>query len=111
MVTLAGSPLSQRRLTAQAINSNSTVEAFRKKHSARWQCDLGSAFHAPEASLGSIAELTTRRNLQPQPKSRRQGWLVNLINRFQNSPHCRRQSDNHSSDNAVAVLHYMMQTD
>ncbi len=67
---------------AEAIINDGQLDAFRSLRYAGWQGDLGKSIHAPTASLASIADLAIQHNLSPEPKSGRQEWLENVINRF-----------------------------
>ena len=69
-------------LRAAAIIEDGRLDDFRKQRYAGWDGELGQTIRAPGASLASVAELATARNLAPQPKSGRQEWLENLVNRF-----------------------------
>ena len=66
---------------AEAIIDDGQIDAFRQARYAGWQGELGQAIHAPEATLASVAYLAVNGNLQPQPRSGRQEWLENMINR------------------------------
>lgn len=67
---------------AEAIINDGQLDAFRAQRYAGWTGDLGSAIHAPAASLASIADMAINGNLAPEQKSGRQEWLENLFNRF-----------------------------
>jgi xylose isomerase len=69
-------------LRAAAIVEDGRLEAFRNQRYAGWQDELGKAVHAPEATLASIADHAVQSNRGPEPKSGRQEWLENLVNRF-----------------------------
>ncbi len=66
---------------AEAIINDGQVDAFRQARYAGWQGELGRAIHAPEATLASVAYRAVDGNFQPQPRSGRQEWLENMINR------------------------------
>ena len=74
--------LAHALVKAAAIIEDGKVDAFRKARYTDWQGELGQAIHAPHASLASIADLAISRDLKPRPKSGRQEWLENTINRF-----------------------------
>ncbi|MCO4092764.1 MAG: xylose isomerase [Sphingorhabdus sp.] len=74
--------LAHALVKAAAIIEDGKVDAFRKARYTDWQGELGQAIHAPQASLASIADLAISRDLKPRPKSGRQEWLENTINRF-----------------------------
>ena len=67
---------------AAAIIEDGRVDAFRAERYAGWKGELGQAIHKGDATLASIADLATERDLQPQPRSGRQEWLENMMNRF-----------------------------
>ena len=67
---------------AAAIIEDGRVDAFRAERYAGWKGELGKAIHKGDATLASIADLATERDLQPQPRSGRQEWLENMMNRF-----------------------------
>ena len=69
-------------IRAAAIIEDGTLERFRADRYAGWQGELGRSIHAPEATLASIAEHAIRSNHGPEPRSGRQEWLENLVNRF-----------------------------
>ena len=66
---------------AAAIIEQGQLDAFRQERYAGWQGELGTAIHAPDATLASIADLAAARELAPQPRSGKQEWCENLINR------------------------------
>ena len=67
---------------AAAIIEDGRVDAFRAERYAGWKGELGQAIHKGDATLASIADLAAERDLQPQPRSGRQEWLENMMNRF-----------------------------
>jgi xylose isomerase len=67
-------------LRAAAIIEDGRLDAFKRDRYAGWCGELGHA--AGTGSLAEIADLAVERDLSPQPKSGRQEWLENLINRF-----------------------------
>jgi xylose isomerase len=69
-------------LRAEAIIADGQLDAFRAERYAGWQGDLGKAIHAADSSLASIADHAIKSNAAPEPKSGRQEWLENLVNRF-----------------------------
>ena len=64
---------------AAAIIEQGQLDAFRQERYAGWQGELGTAIHAPDATLASIADLAAARDLAPQPRSGRQEYLENLV--------------------------------
>ena len=69
-------------LRAAVIVEDGRVDAFRASRYADWNGDLARELTAEGATLASVADLAERRELAPQPRSGRQEWLENLINRF-----------------------------
>jgi xylose isomerase len=69
-------------LRAAAIIEDGRLEAFRKERYAGWRGELGTAIHAPDATLSSVAELAIGSNRAPAPVSGRQEWLENLVSWF-----------------------------
>ena len=69
-------------LRASTIIENGKLEAFRAERYAGWQGEIGCAVHAPNATLASVADMAIQSNLMPEPKSGRQEWTENLVNRF-----------------------------
>ena len=74
--------LAHALIQVEAILKDGQVDAFRKDRYAGWQGELGQAIHAPDATLASVADLAVARDLKPQPRSGRQEWLENMVNRF-----------------------------
>ncbi|MBN8807853.1 MAG: xylose isomerase [Sphingomonas sp.] len=69
-------------LRAAAIIEDGRLDRFRDERYAGWQGDAGRAIMGNDASLASIADMAVARDLAPQPRSGRQEWLENLVNRF-----------------------------
>ncbi len=69
-------------LRAAAIIEDGRLDAFRAERYSGWTGELGQAINGKSASLASVADLTLSRNLTPKPRSGRQEWLENLVNRF-----------------------------
>ena len=69
-------------LRAAAIIEDGRLDQFKRDRYAGWDGELGSTIHGQGASLASIADLAVERNLAPKPRSGRQEWLENLMNRF-----------------------------
>lgn len=68
-------------LNAAAIIEDGSLEAFRKDRYAGWESELGQSFHTPDATLATVAEHAVNSNRAPEPKSGRQEWCENLLNR------------------------------
>jgi xylose isomerase len=69
-------------LKAEGIIADGKLDGFRKERYAGWQGELGRSVHAPTATLAAVADGAMARDLAPQPRSGRQEWCENLINRF-----------------------------
>ena len=69
-------------LRAEAIVADGQLESFRKARYAGWQGELGKLVHAPATTLVDVAEHAIQPNHAPEPKSGRQEWCENLVNRF-----------------------------
>lgn len=69
-------------LNAAAIIEDGRIDAFKRERYAGWDGELGRAIHSDTASLATIADLAITRDLSPQPRSGRQEWLENLLNRL-----------------------------
>jgi xylose isomerase len=68
-------------LNAESIIADGQLDSFRRQRYAGWDGELGQAIRAPGTTLASVADLVVTRNLTPKPKSGRQEWLENLVNR------------------------------
>ena len=69
-------------IKAAAIIEDGQLDTFRRERYAGWAGELGQAIHSTDASLALVADLAISRNVAPEPKSGRQEWLENLVNRF-----------------------------
>ena len=65
-----------------AIIEDGKLDAFRAERYAGWAGEAGRAIRAPDATLASVAEMAVQSNRAPEPRSGRQEWLENLVNRF-----------------------------
>lgn len=68
-------------LRAAAIIEDGRLDAFRAKRYAGWQGELGRMIHAEGTTLACVADHAIAANALPQPRSGRQEWCENLINR------------------------------
>ena len=66
-------------LRAEAIIQDGRLDAFRAERYAGWHGATGEALR--QGSLADAADHAARHNLNPQPRSGRQEWCENLINR------------------------------
>lgn len=69
-------------LRAAAIIEDGQLEAFRAERYAGWQEGLGRLIHAEGTSLTQIADHAVNANSNPLPRSGRQEWCENMLNRF-----------------------------
>jgi xylose isomerase len=69
-------------LRAAAIIEDGRLDAFKAERYAGWDGALGRELAAEGASLAAAADIALARNLAPRPRSGRQEWLENLLNRF-----------------------------
>lgn len=73
--------LARGLLRAAAIIEDGQLEDFRKQRYAGWSGELGKSFHAPDATLETIAQHAIDANREPERRSGRQEWCENLVNR------------------------------
>jgi xylose isomerase len=66
---------------AAAIVEDGRLDAFRKDRYAGWAGDLGRKIGADGTTLGQIADFAEEHALTPVPKSGRQEWCENYLNR------------------------------
>ena len=69
-------------LRAAAIIEDGRLDAFRAARYAGWDSDFGRELTADGATLAAVADLALQRTLAPRPRSGRQEWLENLVNRY-----------------------------
>jgi len=67
-------------IAAAAIIEDGRLDAFRRDRYAAWDGALGGEIAGLD--LAGIADLAAERALDPQPRSGRQEWLENLVNRI-----------------------------
>lgn len=72
--------LARGLIAAADILDSGEIDDFVAKRYAGWQGDLGK-WMMKDASLDSIADRAVKDGLDPQPKSGRQEWLENVLNR------------------------------
>lgn len=68
-------------LNAAQLIEEGRLDAFRAERYAGWQGDLGRMIHAEGTSLADVAQHAIETNSAPKPKSGKQEWCENLINR------------------------------
>ena len=69
-------------IRAAAMIEDGTLERFRAERYAGWQGELGRMIHAEGTTLAQVADRAVQSNSAPQPRSGRQEWCENLVNRF-----------------------------
>jgi xylose isomerase len=69
-------------LNAAAISGDGTYQKFVDDRYAGWQRAFGKDILAGRSSLDDLAKYVADKRLEPQPKSGRQEYLENLMNRF-----------------------------
>jgi xylose isomerase len=69
-------------LNAAAMIEDGSLQGFVDERYSGWDGELGRAILAGERSLDDLARYVEERGLDPQPKSGRQEFLENLMNRF-----------------------------
>jgi xylose isomerase len=67
-------------IRAAAILDDGGLENFRAQRYAGWDGDFGKLVAG--SSLSEAADLATKNSLDPLPRSGRQEWLENLVNRI-----------------------------
>jgi xylose isomerase len=73
--------IAQGLLNAAALIEDGTLEAFRAERYAGWQGELGRMIHGDGATLAQVAQHAIEANFGPQPRSGKQEWCENLVNR------------------------------
>jgi xylose isomerase len=69
-------------MNAEAIIKDGGLQKFVDDRYAGWKGKLGKDILAGKKSLGDLADYIDKVKLEPQPKSGRQEFLENLVNRF-----------------------------
>jgi xylose isomerase len=69
-------------LNAEAIIKDGGLQKFVDDRYAGWKGKLGKDILAGKKSLDDLAAHVAEKKLDPQPKSGRQEYLENLVNRF-----------------------------
>ena len=72
----------QALIASHALIEDGTYEAHLKARYAGWDKPKNKAMLNPGASLAEIAERVAREKIDPKPRSGKQEYLENLINRF-----------------------------
>ena len=74
--------LARALLAAAALIEEGTLDRFVADRYAGWGTGFGAEVLAGQVSLAGAADRTVKSGLMPQPRSGRQEYLENLINRF-----------------------------
>jgi xylose isomerase len=74
--------LARGLLGAAAMIEDGTLGKFTEDRYAGWKSGFGADALAGRLSLAEVADLAVNRALAPQPKSGRQEYLENLVNRY-----------------------------
>ena len=69
-------------LNAAAMIEDGALQRFVDERYSGWEGELGRAILAGEKSLDDLAGLVEDRGLEPEPRSGRQEYLENLVNRY-----------------------------
>ena len=69
-------------LNASAMLEEGSMQAAIDDRYAGWDGDLGKKILAGELSLDALADIAEDKQIDPQPRSGRQEWYENLVNRF-----------------------------
>jgi xylose isomerase len=69
-------------IKAAAIIEDGRLDSFRKERYAGWAAELGRKIGADGTTLAQIADFAEEQMLTPVPKSGRQEWCENYLNRF-----------------------------
>jgi xylose isomerase len=69
-------------LSAARLIEDGKYDAFLAERYAGWAKPEAQAMLAPGATLEGIAQRVSEQNIDPKPRSGRQEWLENLLNRY-----------------------------
>jgi xylose isomerase len=69
-------------VSAAALIEDGKYDAFLKERYAGWDRAEAAAMLAPGATLDGISARVATENIDPKPRSGRQEWLENLLNRY-----------------------------
>jgi xylose isomerase len=72
----------QALLAAARMIEDGKFDAFLSQRYAGWSDPKAQAMLAPDATLDGIAARVAAEGLDPKPKSGRQEWVENLLNRY-----------------------------
>ena len=74
--------LAKALLIAEKMITDGKIEAAVKQRYAGWDRELGQKILKGNASLVDLSKLVLDSDLEPRPKSGRQEFLENLVNRY-----------------------------
>jgi xylose isomerase len=74
--------LARGLLNAARMIEDGRLQAFVDERYAGWDSGLGQAILKGEQSLEQLSDRVLERGIEPRPRSGRQEWLENLVNRF-----------------------------
>jgi xylose isomerase len=74
--------LARGLLAASRLREAGSLERFVRERYAGWEGELGKAILAGERSLAALSDHALERGLAPRPRSGRQEYLENLVNRL-----------------------------
>jgi len=74
--------LARGLINAVAMIENGGLQSFVDERYAGWSDDLGKDILSGDATLESLSAKVTQENIDPAPRSGRQEYLENFINRF-----------------------------
>jgi xylose isomerase len=74
--------LARGLLIAEKMINDGKLESATRQRYAGWERDLGQRILKGKASLADLSKLVLDSDLEPRPKSGRQEFLENLVNRY-----------------------------
>lgn len=74
--------LARGLLIAEKMISDGKLEAATRQRYAGWERELGQKILKGKATLADLSKLVLDQDLEPKPKSGRQEYLENLVNRY-----------------------------
>ena len=74
--------LARGLLIAEKMITDGKLESATRQRYAGWERDLGQRILKGKASLADLSKLVLDSDLEPRPKSGRQEFLENLVNRY-----------------------------
>ena len=69
-------------LAAARLIEDGKFDAFLSQRYAGWSDAKAQAMLAPDATLESVAARVAAEGIDPKPRSGRQEWVENLVNRY-----------------------------